>query len=294
MREEEKKRTSQKSNFQRIIKKRWALPAIYILVAAIVLSAALWYQNAGSNSANPDDQKSAELGKNDKQPAVEANRSLENFSMPVKDQDNSVVKKDFYDEKASKEQQEAALVFYNNTYQQNKGMDFAMKDGKDFNVIASLSGKVTRVEEDSVLGNVVEVEHSKGIVTRYSSVQGIKVAVGDEVSKGQAIAKAGQSLLNEEAGTHVHFEIRKDDVAVNPKSFFEKSLADLQETNVAPDESEKITEEDQADAEGTQEENVTEDSQAKEESQSQKSEDKGTPAEEKSEENTTDSQTKNN
>ncbi|PLT31720.1 M23 family metallopeptidase [Peribacillus deserti] len=293
MREEEKKRTSQNSKIQRIIKKRWALPAIYILVAAIVLSAALWYQNAGSNSANPDDKKSAELGKNEKQPAVEANRSLENFSMPVKDQDNSVVKKDFYDEKASEEEKEAALVFYNNTYQQNKGMDIAMKNGKDFNVIASLSGKVTRVDEDSVLGNVVEIEHSKGIVTRYSSVQDIKVAVGDEVSKGQAIAKAGQSLLDEEAGTHVHFEIRKDDVAVNPKSFFEKSLADLQETNVAPDESEKVTEEDQSDAEGTKEENVSE-GDTTEESQSKKTEDQGTPAEEKSEENTTDSQSKTN
>ncbi|WP_035324266.1 M23 family metallopeptidase [Peribacillus kribbensis] len=243
MREEEKKRTSQNSKIQRIIKKRWALPAIYIICAAVILTGALWYQNAAKNSASPENKQSVELGKNQKQPAVEANRSIENFSMPVKDPDQVVVKKDFYDPKASKEEQESSLVVYNNTYEQNKGMDFAKKDGKGFNVLASLDGKVTKVEEDSTLGNLVEIEHSKGIVTRYTSLQDIKVEVGDKVTKGQAIAKAGQSLLNEKAGTHVHFEIRKDDVAVNPKSYFGKTLADLQDAKVTPEKSteEKVT-----------------------------------------------------
>ncbi|WP_409290665.1 peptidoglycan DD-metalloendopeptidase family protein [Peribacillus sp. SCS-37] len=297
MREEEKKRTSQKSNFQRMISKRWALPAIYILCAAIVLSAVIWYQNTGSESSNPGNQKSAELGKNEKQPAVEANRGLENFSMPVKDQDNAVVKKDFYDANGSKEEQEAAMVYYNNTFEQNKGMDIAMKDGKGFNVIASLSGEVTRVDEDSVLGNVIEIEHSKGIVTRYTSVKDMNVAVGDKVSKGQAIAKAGQSLLNEEAGTHVHFEIRKDNMAVNPKSYFEKSLADLQEASIAPVKTEQV-DEDKADTEKSvqDESTIEEDKSESKEDSSEKAEDKeqGTDTSSDEEQNSTETPTKNN
>ena len=78
-------------------------------------------------------------------------------------------------------------------------------------------------------GNVIEVTHSKGITTYYQSVNDIAVEVGDTIVKGQPLAKAGQSLLNEKAGIHVHFEIRKDGVAVNPKDYFEKSVVTLQE-----------------------------------------------------------------
>ena len=89
------------------------------------------------------------------------------------------------------------------------------------------------MEEDPVLGNVVEIEHDKGVVTQYQSVKDIKIKVGDEVKQGQVLAKAGQSLFNEKAGTHVHFEIRKDGVAVNPESYFNKpvsALADAEKT----------------------------------------------------------------
>ena len=72
-----------------------------------------------------------------------------------------------------------------------------------------------------LLGNVIEIEHDKGIVTQYQSVKDVKVKVGEQVKQGQAIAMAGQSLFNEEAGTHVHFEIRKDGVAVNPTKLFQ-------------------------------------------------------------------------
>ena len=228
MREEENKRSSQKSFF----KKRWVFPAIYIASAAIILTAVLWYQSAskpsdkfGYNSSNQAGQKS------DNQAAVEVNQTLENFQMPVKNADSAVIEKKFYDFNASTKDQEAALVFYNNTYQPNTGIDLTMKDGETFDVVAALSGTVTKVNEDSVLGNVIEIEHDKGVVTQYQSVKDINVKVGDQVKQGQVIAKAGQSLFNEKAGTHVHFEIRKDGVAVNPSDYFNKPLSALQDTN---------------------------------------------------------------
>lgn len=95
-----------------------------------------------------------------------------------------------------------------------------------------MSGTVTKGPGRFLLGNTIEIEHSKGIVTRYQSVKDFEVAVGDVVEQGQAIAKAGKSLFNEEAGVHVHFEIRKADVAVNPLEYFNKSLATLQEAQL--------------------------------------------------------------
>lgn len=238
MREEENKRSSQGSSFKRFFKKRWVFPAIYIASAAIILSAVLWYQSSNNATDKYDYESSDIAGKNDT-PALEVNKPLENFKMPVEKATDAVVKMEFYDFKASDKDQEAALVFYNNTYVPNTGIDIAMKDGETFDVTAALSGKVTRVEEDATLGNVIVIEHDKGIVTQYQSVKDVQVEVGDQVKQGQVLAKAGQSLFNEEAGVHVHFEIRKDGVAVNPSDYFNKSLSDLQEAKLVDESAEE-------------------------------------------------------
>ncbi|MFS0635109.1 peptidoglycan DD-metalloendopeptidase family protein [Mesobacillus foraminis] len=230
MREE---KSSQDKSFKRFFKKRWVYPTAYLASAAIILTGVLWYQNSGEEK----DQFATEVpGKKiNQEPAVEVNRSLENFVMPVKDAENTVIKTQFYDNDSDKAEQEAALVVYNNQYHPNTGVDIAAKDEKDFDVIASLSGTVTVVKEDSLLGNVIEIEHDNGIVTQYQSIKNMKVKAGDKVEQGQAIATSGTSLFNEEAGNHVHFEIRKDNVPVNPLDYFDKPLSSLEEAAVSPE-----------------------------------------------------------
>ncbi|MBM7652631.1 M23 family metallopeptidase [Neobacillus cucumis] len=235
MREEENKRSSQSSSVKRFFKKRWVFPAIYIASAAIILTGVLWYQSFSSNTNKYSYNATDLSGKKNNAPAVEVNKSIENFKMPVANAADAVVKTKFYDFQGKAADQESALVFYNNTYVPNTGIDITVKNGDSFDVTASLSGTVTRVDEDATLGNVIEIEHDKGIVTQYQSVKDIKVKVGDQVDQGQVIAKAGQSLLNEKAGTHVHFEIRKDGIAVNPTNYFEKSLSTLQQENISND-----------------------------------------------------------
>ncbi|MEH7334246.1 M23 family metallopeptidase [Neobacillus drentensis] len=240
MREEENKRSSQSSSAKRFFKKRWVFPAIYIASAAIILTGVLWYQASGSKTDKYDYKSTDIAGKKNQAPAVEVNKALENFKMPVAMENAPVIKTKFYDFNAKPEDQEAALVYYDNTYNQSTGVDITVKNGEAFDVLASLSGTVTRVEEDAVLGNVIEIEHDNGVVTQYQSVKDIKVKVGDEVKQGQVLAKAGQSLFNEKAGTHVHFEIRKDGVAVNPTNYFNKSLSALQEDTQSNDSTESV------------------------------------------------------
>lgn len=270
MREEEKNRSSQGS-FKRLLKKRWVFPAIYIASAAIILTGVLWYQsasnNAGSDNYNYNSTDVPGKSFND-QPAVEVNRSMENFAMPVADPDAVVIQKQFYDFDGKKEEQEAALVFYNNTYHPNTGIDITAKDGKTFEVLAALSGTVTKVEEDSLLGNVIEIEHDKGIVTQYQSVKDYTVEVGDEVEQGQALAMAGQSDYNKEAGVHVHFEIRKDSIPVNPIDYFNKPLNSLVDADVTPkkpaDDSDKTDDSGSADDKKSEEGSETGDDKSKE------------------------------
>jgi stage II sporulation protein Q len=234
MREDEKKQLSRDSSIKRFFKKRWVIPAIYIASAAIILTGVLWYQNSKDLGSNKLDYNATDISgkKINEQPAIEVNRSMENFVMPVSTPENVVIQKPFYDYDGKKEEQVAALVEYNNSYHPNTGIDITMKDKKEFDVVAALSGFVIDVREDSLLGNVIEIEHDKGIVTQYSSLSDIQVEAGEEIEQGQPIAKAGKSLYNEEAGIHVHFEIRKDNIAVNPSDYFNKPLSALQDANV--------------------------------------------------------------
>jgi stage II sporulation protein Q len=285
MREEEKKRSSQDSSFKRFFSKRWVFPAIYIASAAIILTGVLWYQNAGNNAdSDKFDYNSKDIAgrKHNEQPAIEVNRSLENFVMPVKDPASAVIQKQFYDYNGKAEEQKAALVFYNNEYHPNTGIDITMKNGETFDVVASLSGTVTKVEEDALLGNVIEIEHDKGIVTQYQSVKDMNVKVGDKVEQGQALAKAGQSLFNQEAGVHVHFEIRKDNVAVNPLDYFDKPLSALLEEKSAEDS--EVSEENPADEQGAVEEENPANQQGNVEDENP-ADSKGTTEESESEEN---------
>ena len=242
MREGEKKNTSQKT--KKIFKNRWVFPAVYLMSAAILISGIIWYQLAGPEKEQVKGPKESAVDEGMfNQPAQEVNSSVEQMALPLKNEDKAVIKTSFYDEKASEKQQEAALVVYNNTYHPNTGIDYAAKDGKTFNVTAALSGKVVKVQEnDALLGNVIVIEHADGFVTNYQSVKDIKVAEGDQVSQGDVIAKAGKSLFNEKAGTHLHFEVRKDNVAINPLECFDKTVAAIEES-IKPVQAEESTDE---------------------------------------------------
>ena len=241
MREEEKNQSSQ--GVKRLLKKRWAYPAIYIASAALILTGVLWFQNSSTNEKLDSEKFNYENasdvpGNGFGEPSVEVNRSMENVVLPLMELDRakSVIQTKFYDDQAKAEDQEAALVVYQNQYHPNTGIDITVKDSEAFEVIAALSGTVTRVQEDALLGNVIEIDHENGIVTQYQSIKDMKVKVGESIKQGQALATAGNSLINEEAGVHVHFEIRKDGIPVNPESYLDKPLSTLQEMSVTDEE----------------------------------------------------------
>lgn len=229
MRDGEKKQSSRK--VVRLFQKRWVFPTLYIACAAIILTAALWYQ-ASKDPKQLSQKPSAPYSQQDN-PTISVASPSEIVKMPVADADQVVVKTKFYDDKAEAKEQEEALVFYNNTYSANTGIDLAAKDGSAFDVTAAVSGTVTKAEKDALLGYVVTVESGNGITTFYQSLSKLQVEQGDTVSQGDVLGTAGMNELNKEVGNHVHFEIRKDNVAVNPESYFEKSVADIKVEQVS-------------------------------------------------------------
>ena len=140
--------------------------------------------------------------------------------------DGSVtVARGYYDYKASDEEQRNSIVYYEDTYMQNSGIDYVGAD--TFDVISILDGKVIDVYEDNILGTVVKIQHADNIVSVYQSLSDVVVNKDDTVLQGQVIAKSGKSNLNASLGNHLHFELYVQDVIVNPLDYYDKSVDDI-------------------------------------------------------------------
>jgi len=97
----------------------------------------------------------------------------------------------------------------------HKGIDFASAQGAD--VVAVAAGVVTFAGEKAGYGNLVEVSHGNGLVTRYGHNASIAVGVGRTVSRGDTLAHVGST--GRSTGPHVHFEVLKNGRQIDPLSF---------------------------------------------------------------------------
>ncbi len=97
----------------------------------------------------------------------------------------------------------------------HKGVDFHANVGDP--VLSVADGVVSYAGVRGGYGNVVEVDHGNGYVTRYAHNSRLVVKVGDLVRAGQQVARAGSS--GRSTGAHVHFEVWADGHVVNPRKF---------------------------------------------------------------------------
>ena len=108
---------------------------------------------------------------------------------------------------------------FNGSSRWHAGVDFAGRQGSD--VIAVASGVVTWSSERSGYGNMVEINHSDGFVTRYAHNETNIADLGAIVKKGDLIAKMGSS--GRSTGPHVHFEVFKNGRTVDPASYIKRT-----------------------------------------------------------------------
>lgn len=95
------------------------------------------------------------------------------------------------------------------------GLDFAGKRGSKVEAVAA--GVVTWAGSRYGYGNLVEINHGNGYVTRYGHNEKVLVHVGDTVKKGQVISLMGST--GRSTGPHVHFEVIHNGRVVNPLKF---------------------------------------------------------------------------
>jgi murein DD-endopeptidase MepM/ murein hydrolase activator NlpD len=101
----------------------------------------------------------------------------------------------------------------------------AMHSGLDFRgpmgapIYAAAKGRVSFVGQRSGYGNVIEISHGNGMVTRYAHMSRFASRIGQEVAPGDVIGAIGST--GRSTGPHLHFEVRINGRAVNPRPFLE-------------------------------------------------------------------------
>jgi murein DD-endopeptidase MepM/ murein hydrolase activator NlpD len=103
----------------------------------------------------------------------------------------------------------------------HRGIDIAC--GYGTKICATASGTVTIASYSSGYGNEVAIYHGNGIQTIYGHNSKLCVHTGQVVKKGDLIALSGST--GSSTGPHSHFEIRKNNIAIDPNLFFKKGGA---------------------------------------------------------------------
>lgn len=210
--------------------KGWVLPSLYgcffIGVFLVTLGVSNVLMDKRENS-------------NDKEDITYVSESIIDDDIQVVDQVETVLKpyisdkvkvsKYYYDYKADEETQEKSLIYHDNTYMQNSGIDYTSEE--QFDVISILNGTVTNVKDDELLGKCVEIKHDNNYTSVYQSLSEVNVKKGDTVMKGQLIGKSGENTLDKDMGNHLHFELYIKGQVVDPLQYVDKELKKDQETN---------------------------------------------------------------
>ena len=121
----------------------------------------------------------------------------------------------------------AQTLVYSETlreYRTHEGVDFLGEEGDP--VRAAEDGTVTRVWEDPLMGNCIEITHREGYITRYASLAtpGL-VQEGAKVACGQVLGTMGTSAAIECAeGPHLHFELWQLQEALDPMKFLREDV----------------------------------------------------------------------
>ena len=192
---------------------------VVLSVAAIVL---IGYAITSALQSTYEDEKdlryvSYEILTDNVMPVLNQEEGQTDIIKPYTD-DSVEIGKSYYDYQGEENSQEGAIIYYENTYIQNTGVDYTSKQVFDVNSIAD--GTVISVTKDDIVGTTVKIEHNNDMISVYQSIKDVEVKENDQVTKGQVIGKSGTNSISSDLGNHLHFELYKNNVLVDPEKIF--------------------------------------------------------------------------
>lgn len=137
------------------------------------------------------------------------------------DDSNVKIGKTFYDYQ-NKETQENSIIYYENTYIQNSGVDYINETVFKINAIED--GKVLSITKDDITGTTIKIKHDNDLISVYQSVKDVLVKEKEEVKQGQTIASSSTNAINQDLGNHLHFELYSSNKLIDPEKYFTENI----------------------------------------------------------------------
>lgn len=138
--------------------------------------------------------------------------------------DSVNINKTYYNYTADSSSQEKSLIYYENTYMQNSGVDYTSNE--IFDIISVYDGTVIEVNDNEILGKTIKIRHSNELISIYQSLKDINVKVDDQVLRGQVIGTSGTSNLYKD-NNNLHFELYYNGKSLNPEDNYNKRIDEL-------------------------------------------------------------------
>lgn len=190
----------------------WVVAIVSVLVIAATITLAVVFTRGGNVDvpidAPVDDPTPEQPTDNPVMPPHnDADADVMKFGLPI--ENGNVIR----------ESSLASLVYMPslNMWKTHNGVDFAATENAP--VLSIADGKVTGVEQTTLEGVVVTIDHGEGIVSVYKSLASASVNIGDEVRLGGEIGKAGTMLTENSDGFHVHLEMTVNGTLTDPLEY---------------------------------------------------------------------------
>lgn len=131
----------------------------------------------------------------------------------------------FYDSKSSKEEQEKSLIMYDRTYMPSTGILYGSDN--TFDILAIYEGEVTNIETSDVFGSIITIKHNNNLISKYSSLASVAVAIGDTVNQGEIIGTSGVNKVSSSKKNMLLFELLSNGEYVNPSSYYNNTIESM-------------------------------------------------------------------
>lgn len=198
------------------------VPVVYLVLVACIFVGLLFFGKNFSKIKNGLDLSVISLFKNNVSDVVEI--ANENIIKPFSSE-KVIINKNYYDRNSNDESKINSIIKYEDTYMQNTGILYSSDE--EFDVIASLPGKVTSVMKDELLGNVIYIEYNTNTTIAYYGVDNSNLKIGDGVNQGDIIGKSSTCNFDDSIKYNLLFEVYLNGKLTNPNEFFQMDINEL-------------------------------------------------------------------
>ena len=204
---------------KKLVLKPFVIPTLYTIFALVVIVSLFLSIEIIDEKENPTYVNGSIL--DEYVPVINVEETIRK---PFTDE-SVVISNNYYDYQSTEEEQKNSILYHENTYIQNTGINY--KSDTAFDVISILNGEVIEVKEKELLGKSVTIRHDNELISVYQSLGEISVKKGDKVTTGQVIGKSGSCSLITNSNNNLHFELYINGTIADPENYYNKKVSEF-------------------------------------------------------------------